>query len=464
MMTIFYFVISLGLLVLVHEWGHFIVARMNGIKVLKFSIGFGPKLFSFQWGDTQYLVCLIPLGGYVQLFGEDPESESDGDKEKAERISTSPDAFSSKPLRARFATVLAGPSMNLILACLFMPIAFLAGRMQPHYMEDVPVVSGIEQNSPAALAGFEKGDKIVLLNGKEVKSWEGFLNWIVMNPEEKAAITVERQGERKAIEVTTTLSPLAKQRMGYLGIEPFYFVEDDAVIGGFAPGSAAKEAGLKEMDHVVAINGQPLENWTRMTELIRSSQGEDLKIDVLRGEEKISVTVKPKHDPDKNVWLLGVNKYDDPNFYIKKKYSLGESIKRGWQENVKLAKLTGEVVWKLVTFQLSYKALGGPVQIAQATAHAANTGLGDFFYFLAFLSLQLGIMNLLPIPVLDGGHLFFMSIEALRRGRPVPLKIRIISQQVGMALLLTVMVLVTVNDIDSVWGFSKMFDKIRSLF
>lgn len=462
-MTFIYFIIALSILVLVHEWGHFIVARRSGIRVLKFSIGFGPKIFGIQKGDTEYRISLIPLGGYVQLFGEDPEAEGHGDIEKIKSISQAPDAFSGKPLPSRFATVLAGPFMNIVLAFLFMPIAFMIGRFVPEFIDQPPVVLGIQPDSPASQAGFEKGDLIVEIDGQKKSRWGDVLNWIVMHPDAMSAFVIEREGKRETIVLTTARSKAARQRIGYVGIEPFYFWGDDPVIGGFAPDSPAEKAGLAAGDKIVVLNGKEINSWTAMTQVVRGSNGQPLRVEFEREGVRKGLSIQPRYDKGQQIWMIGVSQKEDVRGRVKKRYPFGQAVLKGTGENIKLASLTGEVVWQLVTFQLSYKTLGGPVQIAQATAQAAKTGVGDLFYFLAFLSLQLGILNLLPIPVLDGGHLFFMGIEAIRR-RPVSLKVRSISQQVGLALLLTLMILVTANDIDSVWGFGSLWEKIKGIF
>ncbi len=454
-MTIFYFAIGLGLLVLIHEWGHFIVARLCGIRVLKFSIGFGPKIIGFKYGETEYRISLIPLGGYVQLFGEDP---SDPDLPPHAQ-----DAFCNKPLPARVATVLAGPVMNLVLACLLMPASLMIGRMIPEFMDKPPVVMGVKENSPANEAGFLKGDRIVKIDAQPVAEWEEVLNWIVMHPEKKVVFEVEREGQKKELPILLGLSPETQQQMGYAGIEPFYFWGDDPIIGHVSAQSPAEAAGLKGQDKITAVNGNPVSSWSDMVDMVRKGDGKPLKMSVLRGVESLSVTVLPHYNQTAQAWQIGVTKFENLSLYHKKQYGFSEALTLGMIENIKLVKLTGYIVRQLFTFQLSYKALGGPVQIAQASAAAARSGFGDFFYFLAFLSLQLGVMNLLPIPVLDGGHLFFMGLEAIFR-RPVSVQVRNVFNYTGLVFLLGLMLLVTANDIDTTWGWMNLWNKVRNFF
>jgi len=462
-MTILYFIVALGILVLVHEWGHFIVARLSGIRVEQFSIGFGPKIFSFKRGQTEYRIAWIPLGGYVKLYGEDPMAEADGDIEKAKEIEASPEAFSSKSLKARLATVFAGPAMNLVLCLILMPIVFMVGRMVPAILEKPPVVIGVQEGSPAAIAGLQEGDKIISIDGRSMPVWSDFLNWVMLHSEVEATVVFERNGKRQETLLKTTLSPHVKQSIGYSGIEPFFFWGDNAIVGSVNGNSPAAKAGLQEKDKIIAIDGNPVKSWTVMTELIRGSEGKELQITLLRDGQQQQTRIAPMYHDGAQAWIIGITKYMDPSRYVSKRYGFFTAIKEGTKENWKLLKLTGDVLGRLFTFQLSYKSLGGPVQIAKASGAAARSGLGDFLFFMAFLSMQLGILNLLPIPVLDGGHVLFMGIEAIRK-KPVSIRARTISTQIGLAFLLGLMLLVTVNDIDMVWGFSNMWESIKGIF
>ncbi|MBI2339742.1 MAG: RIP metalloprotease RseP [Deltaproteobacteria bacterium] len=462
-MTIFYFIIALGILVLVHEWGHFIIARRSGIRVERFSIGFGPKIIGFRRGGTEFRIAPIPLGGYVKLYGEDPMAEAEGDEAKAKEIQASPDAFSARPLHSRLATVFAGPMMNLFLCLVLMPVVFMVGRMIPVILEKPPVVLGVKEGSPAESAGLQKGDEILRIDGAGVKKWSDLLDWIGLHPGEEARVTVKRNGKELEMPVRLEYSPATKQKIGYLGIEPFYFWGDDPIVGDVSGNSPAGGAGLKAGDKITALNGKPVSSWTEMTGIIRGSGGSAVTLAYRRNGAENTVTVTPKFHEGAKAWVIGITKYIDPSGFARKRYGLFEALKEGTRENIKLLGLTLDVLKRLFTFQLSYKALGGPVQIAQASAMAARSGAGEFLYFLAFLSMQLGILNLLPIPVLDGGHVLFMVLEGVRR-KPVSLKVRMFSQQVGLALLLGLMLLVTINDVDSVWGFSNIWEKIKGIF
>lgn len=462
-MTILYFIIALGVLVLIHEWGHFIVARLSGIHVEQFSIGFGPKLFSFKPGPTEYKICLLPLGGYVKLYGEDPIAEADGNVQKAKEIAASPKSFAAKSLGKRLATVFAGPGMNLVLCLVLMPLVFMIGRNMPRYLDDSPQVLGVVAGSPAALAGFQVGDKILKINGDQVDLWSDALNWILLHPGDAAVFTLARQDQSLEVPVTIIKEPQSNQEIGYLGIEPGFFVGNDPIVGDVATNSPAFDSGLQANDVITQIDNQAVATWTEMTEIVRGSGGRELSVSFKRGDVLQTVTVKPQFDEAEKVWLMGITKHQDEGLWVNKKYGFIDAIVLGTMENKKLFKMTGDVLGRLFTFRLSYKALGGPIQIAQATGAAARSGLGSFFYFVAFLSLQLGVLNLLPIPVLDGGHVLFMAIEGIRR-KPLSLKIKTGLTQVGLVLLLGLMVIISINDVDRVWGFRNILEKITGLF
>ncbi len=455
MMTLIYFIVALGILVLVHEWGHFIVARKAGIRVEQFSIGFGPKIFGFTSGGTEFKICPIPLGGYVKLYGEDPVGEAEGDDARAKEIAASPDAFSARPIWARLATVMAGPSMNLILCIILMPIVFMLGRSVPVILESPPQVLGIKADSPAQTAGILKGDLIVSIDDKPMATWTEVMNWIILHPNDEAVFDVKRGSEEKKVTLKTIPSPFSEHNMGYTGFEPHFFWGNDPVVGTISPDSPAALAGFMPGDRVTALNGQEVTAWDEMTTIIRANADKEVNVTVKRDSGEVNLTVIPKHSPEADAAVIGVMRKLDENQFVKKKYAPLDAVREGMFEVGKLFGMTTEVLGRLFSFQLSYKALGGPLQIAQATGAAAKSGLSDFLYFLSFLSLQLGVLNLLPIPVLDGGHVLFMSIEAIRR-KPLSMKLKNGLVMGGMFFLLGLMVLITINDVDRVVGFETI--------
>jgi regulator of sigma E protease len=454
-MTILYFILGLGLLIFIHELGHFLVAKANGIRVERFSLGFGPRLIKFQKGETEYCLSALPLGGYVKMTGQ----EDFGEEEIAPV--DDPRAFNSKGLMARLSVVLAGPMMNLLLPFLLMPLVFMLGRSEPKFVREAPVVLGVLADSPAAQAGLKAGDRLVAVDGSQVSDWNDVLRLSSRPPGSALTIEWESQGQRRKKEITTTLEE--KGAPGLIGIEPAFFVDMEPVIAEFLPGSPAEQGGVQSGDKISAINGKPIQTWREMSEGVHGSKGKALHLTVQRGAATVQVTLTPNYDEKLKRYVIGVSKASNPNLFEKHSYGFADAVKKGAQENLALFGLTFKVLKDLVTLKASYKELGGPIRIAQISARAAERGIGNFLYLLAFLSIQLGILNLLPIPVLDGGHVFFMGYEAIAR-KPLSIKKRLIAQQVGMFLLLTLMVLVTVNDIDAVWGFKDIMERLKGLF
>jgi len=456
-MTIIYFIITLGLLVFIHEFGHFIAAKKQGIGVEKFSLGFGPKLFGFRRGETEYMASALPFGGYVKLMGEDPNNAEENAKIPPEKN------YSARPVWQKMIVVFAGPAMNLLLALVIMPVVFMVGRMEPKYLEEKPVLVGVRAGSAGEKVGLLKGDRILELDGKAVGDWRELLDTVVLSANKDVVLKLDRGGQILTREAKVEESKETKA--GTLGIEPSYFIGNDPVVDEVSPGGAADKGGLKAGDRVVAIDQQPVETWTDMTDKVEMAQGKVLAVTVDRGGEQKTFSLSPTYDDGLKKWLLGIRKdaAQHSEGFILKKYSLSQAIQHGWYENVKLVGMTLSVLKRLVTLDLSYKALGGPIRIAQASAMAAKAGYSDFLFFLAFLSIQLGVLNLLPIPVLDGGHFLFFAVEGVLR-RPVSSKVRGIAEQAFFFILISLMLLVTLNDVDSVWGFKEIFGKIRGLF
>jgi regulator of sigma E protease len=452
-MTILYFVVALGVLVFIHEFGHFIVAKKIGIGVEKFSLGFGPKLFSFTRGETTYMVSALPLGGYVKLTGEDPDAEDAKGKK----------SFSARSIPQRALVVFAGPFMNLLLALLIMPVVLMIGRWEPVFLQQKPIVVGVRKDSPAEKAGLRKGDEILAIDGKSYSNWKEVLDFTLIRAKQPVEVQVKRGDRVFSEKMTIVESP--DTHAGMLGLEPSYFIGNEPVIDQVAPDGPAETAGLKVGDEVVQIDGSPIETWSEMSEKVGKNGGKKVEVTVRRGDELVTVSVTPRFDAGMRKWLMGVQKDTGKRgeAFVKRKYPFGQAIIQGTEENIKLVKLTFSVLGRLVTFKLSYKTLGGPIRIAQASAMAAKSGAPDFLYFLAFLSIQLGVLNLLPFPVLDGGHLLFFGIEEITR-KPVSARVRGYAEQAGFFLLIFLMVMVTMNDIQSVWDVGKILQKVKSLF
>ncbi len=428
MSTLLIFMICIGILIFVHELGHFVAARIKGIRVLKFSLGFGPKIIGKKVGDTEYLLSALPLGGYVKMAGEDVTEET----------TMAADEFPSKSVLDRATVVLSGPIMNVIVAFLLMPLVFLIGIKTPAFLEESPVVGLVEEGSPAQVAGIQAGDRIRKIDNRSVSDWNEAVTILATRPELGFKIEVERGGEIKEAFFEKGKGT-SYSGTGYAGILP----DMPAIIGKINKGYPADNAGLKEGDRIIEIDGTPVGNWYQVSSYIRSHEGVDIAIAVMRGEEKIIATVKPVKDKTGGYGVIGILNHQKT---IVKKFGIVESIEQGVSRMYELTMLTFNVLKRLFSFNLSIETLGGPIMIAKLTGEAAQSGLSDLIAFLAFMSLQLGILNLLPIPVLDGGWVIFLVIEKIK-GSPLSKKTMEVAQTIGFALLITLIVIVSYNDI-----------------
>jgi len=441
MITIIAFIIVLGILVFIHELGHFMVAKWVGVRVEKFSLGFGPKLLGFKRKETEYLISLLPLGGYVKLAGENPEEELQND----------PSEFASHSVADRAQIIIAGPIMNLILSFLLFPLVFMIGTEIPSHLKHSPVLGWVEADSPAMEAGFKPGDTIVRIDGEAIKNW-GQLDTITMtSPGNSLTVSFLRDGAF----METVLTPRTNEAYGtgYAGL----VYQLDPAIGGLNPGYPAETAGLKLGDRIVSIQGMPVQHWNQIPELIKQYRDEEIEFTIQRGEAKHAFLIKPKLEESngKTRPLIGISPLMET---VIEQYGFFESLKKGSLKFGEMTVMTLYVLKRLVTRKLPVKTLGGPIMIAQITGQAAKSGISNFLLFMAFLSLNLGILNLLPIPVLDGGHLLFLLIEFLR-GKPLGVKKMEIAQQIGMVLLILLMIVVTYNDLQRIlpWNIGDFF-------
>ncbi len=427
MTTIASFIIVLGILIFIHELGHFLVAKYSGVGVERFSLGFGPRLFGIKVGETDYCISLIPFGGYVKMVGEAPDEEV-SEEERAK-------SFTHKPLRVRTSIVASGPLMNIVLALVLFPVLFMMGIKVPAYVDRAPVVGYVAEEEPAHRAGIRAGDRIVAVDGKPISTWEELMKSIALNPEKKVTLLVKRNGKEFTTEITPSAS---KEGIGVGGLYP----PMPPVIGGVTPGFPADKAGLKEGDIIVAVDGKPISHWIELQKFIKKSPQERTLL-VERAGERFTVKIAPRYNEELDVYLIGVTRLEE---FVTKSYGFVESVKMGLTKAWELTVLLFVIIKGLITGVYSIKTLGGPIMIAQVAGKAAESGLVDLISIIAFLSLQLGIINLLPIPVLDGGHLFFFAIEWIR-GKPLSEHFLSIANQIGMALLLALMVFVTWNDL-----------------
>lgn len=434
MITIAAGIIMLGILVFVHELGHFCVAKFCGVKVLKFSLGFGPRLVSRQWGETEYMICAIPLGGYVQMLGE-------GGGEQGEGAVVAPDeehrAFAGKSISRRMAIVAAGPAMNLILPFLILPLAYLVGINLPAYLEEPPCIGYVVPESEAAAVGFRSGDCIVSISGRPVATWTDTGPALVNSAGAPMVFTLAREGQ--LTELTLDSANGALEGLQSVGLLP----GQDAVIGGVAPAMPAAEAGLLEGDRILAVGERQIDSWYELKGAIQAVDGQPTAVVIERDGARLTVELVPKRADGQDDYLIGVAPQQATVF---KRFGFGAAVAAGAERSLELIELTLVFIQKLFAGHVSTSNIGGPITVVQIAGQAAQTDISSILSVLAFLSIQLGILNLLPIPILDGGHLFFYTFELVFR-RPLSLRAREWAQQIGLILLILLMVLAFYNDI-----------------
>ncbi len=439
MTTIIAGILMLGVLVFIHELGHFVIAKMCGVKVLKFSLGFGPKLVSKRRGETEYQICAIPLGGYVQMLGEGGGEQGEEVELTAEEKARS---FSEQSVAKRLAIVSAGPVMNLILPLLILPISFMVGVQMPTYLEQPACIGYVVPRSDAATGGFLAGDCVISVNQRPVKNWNDSNKGFVSQAGEALIFQVERDGKELQLVIPAENDSL--QGMQVLGLLP----RQEARIGGLAPDMPAAAAGIQEGDLILQIEDRPISSWYDLKGVIQEIGGRALQVHLERAGEQLVVELTPEQREDEGDYLLGIAPLYNSEL---KRFGFIDAVREGAYRTWELIELTVIFVQKLFTGNVSTKNIGGPITVVQIAGQAAQTDLAAIFSVLAFISIQLGILNLLPIPILDGGHILFYIIELIIR-RPVSIRIREMSQQVGMALLLMLMVLAFYNDFVRLWG------------
>ena len=447
------FIVVIGVLILVHELGHFAVARLTGVGVERFSIGFGPVLMRWRGKETEYCLSLIPMGGYVKMMGEENPMEG-GDALPYD----SAKAFALKPLWARFLIVFAGPGMNFVLAMVIFTVVFATfGR---------PVwpaaVGRVAEGSPAAAAGLKTGDVVEDVNGRPVKYWEDLERTLADSGGRAITMRVKRGAGEETVTVTPRRKAITDPIFGERreawdsGAGPQLVPQISSVL----PDSPAQRAGLQAGDVVLAVGGQPVFTPEDLVEAIRTRPGQPLPITVERNGQRLSVTVMPRAVTEKapTGQEITVGKIDagiatksvrfEPYGPIA---ALEHGVVRTWDVTV----LTLKGLWKLVSRQIDSSNIGGPIQIATEAGRQAKEGLGPLAIFTAFISVNLAVLNLLPVPMLDGGHLLFFAIEAVL-GRPLSLKKREAAQQLGFVLLMILMVYAFYNDLMRLEAF-KLF-------
>ena len=444
--TLVAFVIALGSLILFHELGHYLVARALGVKVLRFSIGFGRPLISRTFGAdrTEWVIAAFPLGGYVKMVDEREGKVAPADL---------PRAFNRQPVQRRFAIVIAGPIANFLLAIAIYWVLFVSGMpgLRPILDEPPPATA-------AHAAGFHEGDTLVRIGAEPVTTWQD-ARWVLLqHAVNRAPVKVEVTDRRGYIEQRTLdLSGLSSDDLdgdflraaGLLRFNPPL----EPILGQVVDGSPAQKAGLRAGDRIVAIDGADVASWQEVVNTVREKPGAAIALEVERegGRVQAAVVTEAVSDGGRTIGRMGAAPKVDPQamraVLTEVRYGFGESFVRAigktWETSVFSLKMLG----KMLTGHISLKNLSGPITIADYAGQSAQVGWIAYLSFVALISISLGVLNLLPVPLLDGGHLMYYTIEILK-GRPVSERAMQIGQQVGMAVLFTLMLLALFNDVN----------------
>lgn len=447
------FVFVIAVMILVHEWGHFIAAKKLGIKVEAFSIGFGPKLISWKRGETEYRISALPLGGYVKMLGENPDEEPTDD----------PRAFTSKARWQRFIVLIMGPALNLLLAFLIWTVILMAGEQKDAWLLEPPRAEYVTPGGPAFNAGIQPGDLILSVNGQEVGNWEQLIYKVATNPREEITVAVERDGN--ILEISVQPMEDETNGIGTIALMPAY----PAIISELTPEGPAKRVGLQEGDKVIAIDGVKVNSFFDIQDAVlrHDSAGYALKtlgrtsplfamwetmIDlthrieftVSRGEETLVFSISPEYDEQLGFKRIGISRPPMPTITVNR--GPVEAISAAFEKCVTTTDRLFDILGRMLTGRLSSKAISGPVEIAAISGQAAAQGLIPLLNLMAFISLNLGIINLVPLPVLDGGQITLLAVEGIIR-RDINMKVKEWIMRVGVFLLLLLMVLIITQDI-----------------
>jgi regulator of sigma E protease len=447
MQKAWWFLVVLGVLVAFHELGHFLAARWVGVKVLKFSLGFGPKLFGRQMGDTEYLLSAIPLGGYVKLFGEDDTEATTAEDRRR--------SFAHQRLWGKVLIVAAGPGFNFILAYLIFAgwLSTGAPLFVPTFRDLSADVEALVPGSPAAAAGMEIGDHIVRVNGKDISTKTELLDEVAKSKGQPIALEVRREGQTKPLTVIPMVAP--QETSG--SEEPLYTIgveETPPLVTSVMHGSPAASAGFQAGDRVVSIQGQAVYSWAQMTTQVKEHPQKPLQVEVLRSGQRIPLIVTPSAEKvtvnghTVEVGKIGIS---GPGRSLMRSDNPLEAIYHGLQATWGWTELTTIGLYKMIVGDISSKNIGGPLTIANISGEAASQGASSVVFLIAILSINLGVLNLLPIPILDGGHLLFFLIEGILR-KPLGERQRELAQQVGLVLLVGVMIFAFWNDLERIFS------------
>ena len=434
MTTLLSFLFVLGVLIFVHELGHFLAARRLGIRVLTFSLGFGPKIFSVKRGDTEYCISIIPLGGYVKMAGENIEDPRAGQ----------PDEFLSKTKWERFQVLIAGPVMNILLAFVVTAVVLLQGTEVPAFEDEAPVLGGVVADSPAAKAGLQRGDRILTVAGEKVPTWNALNMAVGIRPKKDVTLTLDRAGQTVNVSLQTTSE--TKFQIGSIGVLP----DINPIIRSAIPGDPADKAGLKPGDAVMAVDGERVLLSSDLVKATSRNAGKSIAITIRRNGEEQQIQVTPVLRDKRG--MIGITTSEPTRSF---KPGPLQAISLSAKRTVEGSGLIFKTIGQLLSGQASPKQLMGPVAIAQLSGESAQAGWVALFALMSMISLNLGVLNLMPIPVLDGGHILSLLLEGVaRRDFSAQVKERML--MVGFALLMVLMVTVIYNDLTRISWIERL--------
>lgn len=426
------FIVVFGVVVAFHELGHFLAAKAFDVKVEVFSLGFGSRIFGRKRGETEYRVSIIPLGGYVLMggdFGDDPDRPRDARD------------FDAKPVGVRLAIMAAGPVFSALLAVLLMWGAYLAGVEVPAYLREPPRIGSVAEGSPAEKAGLQAGDVVVSASGRRMTTWEGFTEFVLTSPGARLELEVERAGQTLTLPVD--VEARGKHRIGFLGAEPCSAV----LVRSVSKDSAAERAGLEAGDRILRVNGAEPCSDRGLIEAIQAAEGAPLALVLLRDGREMGVEVTARRDEEAKRWMIGVS---PALATVVQRHGVLDALVESCRYNVEKGILVVRAVGKLLTGQLSIRSMSGPLEMASMTQETADVGLLPLIQFVALITLNLAIFNLLPVPILDGGRMLLLGIEAVR-GRDLERRTKEWILQAGLAMIVLLMVVVLVVDAIKKW-------------
>jgi regulator of sigma E protease len=430
------FLFVLGVLIFVHELGHFLMARRIGVRVITFSLGFGPKLLNIKRGDTEYCISAVPLGGYVKMAGENPEDPRSGQ----------PDEFLSKTKWQRFQILFAGPTMNILLAVVVTAFVLgIQGVRQPVYLEGPALIGSVVSGSPAEKAGLVRGDRVITISGDQIATWKDLELAIgLRRPNRDLSVTVLRNGQN----VTMSVTPVAegKYEVSDIGVLP----DANPVITRVLAGDRAEQAGFKAGDIIVAVNGERMATRMQLIDVISQSGGKTIQVTVKRGEGQETLTATPEQRGARG-WL-GVELSEPTKSFTPGPF---EAIRLSVVHNIESSGIIFRTLGGLFTGETSVRQLQGPVGIAQLSGESAQEGFITLLSLMAMLSINLGILNLMPVPVLDGGHILIMALEGIAR-RDFSMQVKEKMLLAGFVVLMMLMVTVIYNDLTRISWIERL--------